>query len=286
MYGVLISENECRREDDPLLKSVKAQRLIDMGKTVEEVAIAFGVKRQSVEAWLNLGEVAQPVREAVERGEISATAASHLHTLPREEQVKTFEAMKDKGGKVTVQRAKQAVREGDASPKPPRAKMLGRDGIESELEWLSKQDIEINVEFYEGFKNALRWVLGLSMVWLAWQRGVSSPEERAEDVEAGADECAGRDGDAEIRKKWDETNQKYLAKLETEAVSGSGDERQSTMTIFFPKSPKVPTVGSRPVVGLTEEVRQEWLAAMKPEAVNAMRARRLVERDGGENAHA
>ena len=31
--------------------------------------------------------------------------------------------------------------------------------MEEELQFLSEQDIEINVEFYEGFKNALQWAL-------------------------------------------------------------------------------------------------------------------------------
>jgi ParB family chromosome partitioning protein len=79
MFGVLISENECRREDSPLAKSEKALRLINMGKSTAEVAIAFGVKRQSVESWLALGDVAQPVREAVEAGEISARILRRSH---------------------------------------------------------------------------------------------------------------------------------------------------------------------------------------------------------------
>jgi ParB family chromosome partitioning protein len=162
MFGVLISENECRREDNPLLKSVKAQRLIDMGKTVEEVAIAFGVRRQSVEAWLSLGDVAQPVLDAVERGELSATAAAKLSGLDREKQVETLEAMKDEGGKVTVQRAKKAAREGDTAPK---SKMLSRQVIERELQECSDPEITENVEFYKGMANALRWVLGMGCVW-------------------------------------------------------------------------------------------------------------------------
>jgi ParB family chromosome partitioning protein len=182
MYGVLISENECRREDNPLLKSVKAQRLIDMGKSVEEVAIAFGVKRQSVESWLALGDVAQPVRDAVGSGEISATAAVQLRSLPREEQVKTFETLKSEGAKVTVERARKAAREGDAPKKP---KMQSREMVEHQLQWISESDIEINVEFYAGMKNALQWVLGRGAVWPAIQ-GAEPPEDERVQMEGEA----------------------------------------------------------------------------------------------------
>lgn len=181
MYGVLISENECRREDNPLLKSEKAQRLINMGKSVEEVAVAFGVRRQSVEAWLALGDVAAPVLDAVEQGEISATAAAQLSKLDRDDQVQTFEAMKAEGGKVTVQRAKKAARKSDVA-RAPRVPMLSRDRLEEELRNLSEKDIEINVEFYEGMKNALRWVLGLGCTWPA----MKAYSDNAEDAPAAA----------------------------------------------------------------------------------------------------
>jgi ParB family chromosome partitioning protein len=167
MFGVLISENECRREDSPLAKSEKALRLINMGKSTAEVAIAFGVSRQSVESWLALGDVAEPVLQAVEAGEVSATAAAQLSGLAREKQVETFETLKAEGGPVTVERARKAVRDGDTSPKP---KMMSRQAIEYELLCLSERGIEINVEFYEGVKNALQWVLGLGAVWPAKAR--------------------------------------------------------------------------------------------------------------------
>lgn len=172
MFGVLISENECRREDNPLIKSEKAQRLINMGKSVEEVAIAFGVKRQSVEAWLALGDVAQPVLDAVEQGEISATAAAKLSTLDRDEQVKTFETMKAEGGKVTVERARKAAREGDTSPTPSKAKPRSRREIEDVLYRMENtirtapgcRPHGFNEQYAQGFCNALRWVLDMDEV--------------------------------------------------------------------------------------------------------------------------
>jgi hypothetical protein len=165
MFGVLISANECRREDSPLAKSEKALRLINMGKSTAEVAIAFGVSRQSVESWLALGDVAEPVLQAVEAGEVSATAAAQLSGLAREKQVETFETLKAEGGPVTVERARKAVREGDCS-KPP--KMRTRKQVEDvayHVECaLQTADFCLPADFNrdreEGFYAALMWVLG------------------------------------------------------------------------------------------------------------------------------
>jgi ParB family chromosome partitioning protein len=167
MYGVLISENECRREDNPLHKAEKAQRLINMGKSVEEVAIAFGVKRQSVEAWLALGDVAPPVLDAVEKGEISATAASKLSGMDRESQVQTFEALKSEGGKVTVERVKQAAREGKAEQQEKQPRMRSRMDILQILNNASRAvdgsgHSEFRKCYFMGFHDALLSVLGYS----------------------------------------------------------------------------------------------------------------------------
>jgi ParB family chromosome partitioning protein len=259
MYGVLISENECRREDNPLIKSVKAQRLIDMGKSVEEVAIAFGVQRQSVESWLALGDVAQPVLDAVKAGDISATAAAQLSGLAREEQVKTYESLKAEGGKLTAKRARQAAKKDDAAPKQP--KMMSRHDIEHELQWMSEFPAEINVEFYKGVKEALRWVLGLGMCWPARQSPVPPcRRQSASDAENAGQQADDDDDDAED-------------------VPRSYDEQHP-----LPSSPPRAVVGTppRPAPGLTEEVAREWLGYMNPEILAAHAAR--AARDEAEAA--
>jgi hypothetical protein len=166
--------------------------------------------------------------------------------------------MKSEGGKMTVERARKAAREGDTAPKPPKPKRLSREDIEYELRWLSESPPEINVEFYKGVHNALLWVLGLGSVWPARKRGGSRPEERSEEaVEVGADECAGQ---AE----------------EAEDTPGSGDEQHPLPSL------RRAVIGTppRPEVGLPKEFRQKRFAGMKQEEVDAMRAERLAELDG------
>jgi len=152
LFGVTISENEQRRDDTPLAKADKAQRLLNMGKTEEELAIAFGVSRQTVKNWLKLQELSAPVRKAVERGEIPATAAGELSGLSGEEQKKRLEEMKAAGGKVTVTRAKQAAKGEKAVPG---VRMKSRKEITETL-----NAANTGSDYDKGYTAALRWVLG------------------------------------------------------------------------------------------------------------------------------
>jgi ParB family chromosome partitioning protein len=166
LYGVLISENECRRDDSPLLKAGKAQRLLNMGVTPERIAIAFGVSRQTVENWLALEEVATPVRQAVESGKLSASAAVQLSALDQTAQVQTLEKMENEGGKVTAVRARRAARQ-DVTTATPR--MRSRKQIEKALydytEQIKVPDFDTykstSKDYCSAFCDALRWVLQL-----------------------------------------------------------------------------------------------------------------------------
>lgn len=153
LFGVTVSENEQRRDDNPLAKADKAQRLLNMGKTEEDVAIAFGVSTQTIKNWLKLQELSAPVRNAVERGEISATAAGELAGLSGEEQKARMEEMKAAGGKMTVTRAKKAAK-GEKSAQGVR--MKSRKEIEEEL----KTPFDERDDYQKGYSHALKWVIG------------------------------------------------------------------------------------------------------------------------------
>lgn len=86
LLGVSISENEHRRDDDVITKATKAERLLELGKTEQEVAARFGVTDRTVRNWVTLLDTSAKVRKAVVAGKISATAASKLAVLPRAEQ--------------------------------------------------------------------------------------------------------------------------------------------------------------------------------------------------------
>jgi ParB family chromosome partitioning protein len=153
LFGVLITLNELRREDTPLARADKAKRFIDMGKSEAEAAIAFGVSHQTIRNWLALETLSPPVRKAVEKGDLPATAATKLAGLSSEKQEEKLERLKETGGKITVPKAIRAAR--NEAPESSRARVRKPDEIKSQIVLHG----ENNTEFSGGVIAALRWVL-------------------------------------------------------------------------------------------------------------------------------
>jgi ParB family chromosome partitioning protein len=101
MFGVMILENELRQDNTPLAKAKLAQRLLDMGKSEDWVAMTFGVHKQTLRNYLSLLDLCSPVKNAVERGELSASAAAKLSKLHHDEQKQRLETMRSQGGPMT-----------------------------------------------------------------------------------------------------------------------------------------------------------------------------------------
>jgi ParB family chromosome partitioning protein len=87
LVGVSISANEIRREDDLLIKADKAQRLINMGYSREEIAVTFGVTNPTIKNWLAIEELAEPVKAEIQAGTFAASHAPKLAKLEEAEQV-------------------------------------------------------------------------------------------------------------------------------------------------------------------------------------------------------
>lgn len=85
LFGVSVSANEHRKDDSPLGRASKMLRLLETGRTEEECAVIFGVTSQTIQNWLKLVELPNAVQDAVDRGVISATAASGLSGLDHKE---------------------------------------------------------------------------------------------------------------------------------------------------------------------------------------------------------
>jgi len=114
LFGVSISANEVRRDDEPLQKGRKVQRYLAMGRTEEEAALAFGVSVQSVRNWLALIELDPTVRKRVETGELKPTAALQLQQLEPEAQREAAESLVERskaGERVTTRTARRERQE-------------------------------------------------------------------------------------------------------------------------------------------------------------------------------
>src|SRR5271170_1884198 len=93
LVGIMASENAIREGDSPTDRAEKMQRLLNMGKTEDEVGVYFGVTKATVKNSLTVLECSAPVRKAVDDGQINVTAAYTLGKLEPEKQKAALEKM-------------------------------------------------------------------------------------------------------------------------------------------------------------------------------------------------
>jgi ParB family transcriptional regulator, chromosome partitioning protein len=86
LYGVLVSANAHTQLDGPVEHARKAQKMKNLGKTDEEVCIAFGWSKARLQSYLVLLDVSAPIRKAVEAGQVSVSAAAKLAGMAPKEQ--------------------------------------------------------------------------------------------------------------------------------------------------------------------------------------------------------
>lgn len=142
MFGVSRAAN-LHTADDLITTARNAQRFIDMGRDIGEVATTFGVSASTVRNWIAMLDLAPEVQAKVTAGEIGTVAAVQLAALPAAEQVATVAEVqaeaKANGKRVTSDKLATAAREkaGKApSTNTPKARL---DKIETILRKLAKQ---------------------------------------------------------------------------------------------------------------------------------------------------
>ena len=79
--GLMISLNEQRRDDSPLNRASKAARMLEHGKSHEDVGVAFGISVASVKNLVSLLDAPAVVRKAVESEKISVSDGYKLARL-------------------------------------------------------------------------------------------------------------------------------------------------------------------------------------------------------------
>lgn len=127
--AIMISENEHRQADTPLGRANKMRQMLSLGRDEDWLALHFGCSIQTVRQTLSLLESTAAVREAVEAGHITATAAHKLAKLsPEEQRDKVAELVKAGEGATGHARSKaqRAVLDGD-KPRPPTRKEIAAE---------------------------------------------------------------------------------------------------------------------------------------------------------------
>lgn len=144
LASIAVSENEQRTADNPIVKARKMQRLIDLGRSVKDVCLAFGCSEVYAKAQLKLLETDKSVQKALEKGTITRVSALEIVKLPHEEQAKKVPQIEAEYAP-TAGRGSKKMRRGAGTAKgkrtgksaatgaPITAKGLGR----KQIEWLA-----------------------------------------------------------------------------------------------------------------------------------------------------
>lgn len=109
--------------EGPVTLAQKAQRLIGYGRSITEVARVFGVSEQTIRNWQSLlTDLAPEVVAKVVAGEVTASAALQLASVPKADQVATLDDVKanitvgGSSGKPSAAQVKKHVAEKAGKP--------------------------------------------------------------------------------------------------------------------------------------------------------------------------
>lgn len=158
LMGIMVSENEHRNDDDVMVKAKKMQRYLNLGRSVEQAAVVWGVSVSSIKNTVGLLDSSKPLRKALREGKVKPSAAYKLSKLAPEEQkakVEQIEKAQEESVKKSGKDDKKKTREiVDGAPV-----MRGKKEIEKTLAMIDTVD-EIRESDRQVAGWALRWVLG------------------------------------------------------------------------------------------------------------------------------
>jgi ParB family chromosome partitioning protein len=157
LLDIIVSENEIRENDSPLVRAEKMRRLLGRGKTEGELSTLFGVSPQLVKNTLALLDATSTVKKAVDSGRISVNSAYKLAKMGPDEQRE----------KVAQLLTEAPTSPGKKNPKRRRAAEIvdGAGGVRGKKE-IEKMLAEIadTDDIKEGARlvatSVLEWVLG------------------------------------------------------------------------------------------------------------------------------
>jgi ParB family chromosome partitioning protein len=159
LAGVMVSENELRDPDTIMVRAAKMNRLRQMGRDDESIAVIFGVNPATVVNTLALLDCGQAVRKAVEAGQINVTDARYLARLSPSQQTTKVAELVAAGVGVKGHAKARAQRAVMAPVKAGPAKLKTRKEILRAYLDAKGRD-EGQGALRQGYLDALAWVLG------------------------------------------------------------------------------------------------------------------------------
>jgi len=161
-----VLENAHRVDASPIEEARAIRKLIDVhGLTRAEVAQRLGMAPKTVRDRLNLMQAAQPLRDAMRKGDVSASAAADIarkHPKDPEAQKKALELAKGPDGKATARSARRAI--GSSKPRQTtRGVVEVKEALEATgaaLEMALKDGRTGAARVLEHIKRTLEWTLG------------------------------------------------------------------------------------------------------------------------------
>lgn len=164
LAGAVEAENNVRRDDDMLTKARNAQRLLKQGYSESQAAIKMGMSLPVLQNHLRVLELSPRMQDAVERGVITATAASTFADLSHEEQDAKILAAEESGLIISVPEARRQKKQRNNARKnggtKPAASTRGK-GIAIGVLRKVYDDEEFQATLDQlPSKALLRWVIG------------------------------------------------------------------------------------------------------------------------------
>lgn len=155
MATMMVIENEIREADSLTGRAEKMQRLKDLGKSEDELAIIFGCSKATVKNTLALLECSAPVRKAIDAGKIPASAGYKLSKMDPEEQKKAVVKIEKVNGHAPNGKRKKGVREAVGG-----STLRGKREIAAMREKFKGGEADMLSEAHDAVVSALSWVLG------------------------------------------------------------------------------------------------------------------------------
>lgn len=149
LMGLGIALNEIRYEDPVPIKAAKLQRYLNLGRTMDDAARAFGVTITTLQNWLSINTLEDELKEQVDDGTLSVNAAVDLSQMEAQDQKKVAEEVKTakeqgKNPKVVAKAASRRVAKTTKFSKGP-----GRRLIKKIISYDARLDY-VNEDFIKG----------------------------------------------------------------------------------------------------------------------------------------